>query len=243
MIYLTGDVHRDLYRFLDPRLPKEKGDILIILGDACINYYKDVSDEMVKQFLSNYDNTFFIIQGNHEERPENINTYKEKEMFGGKVFVEDDYPNLVFAKNGELYNIENNKVLVIGGAYSVDKYYRLKDNRPWFKDEQLTAEEKKYILDKYSGEKVDYILSHTCPNKYIPKEAFIDGLDESLIDHSMEEFLDVVEENIEYDKWYCGHYHIEKQIDKIEFMFENTKELSKENTKEKKIKKIITLDV
>ena len=40
----------------------------------------------------------------------------------------------------------------------------------------------------------------------------------------MEEFLDTVEETVKYDKWYCGHYHTEKIVDKIEFMFENIKE-------------------
>ena len=49
----------------------------------------------------------------------------------------------------------------------------------------------------------------------------------------MEEYLDIVEENINYDKWYCGHFHIEKQIDKIEFMHCDIKKLSKEKKKTK----------
>ena len=28
----------------------------------------------------------------------------------------------------------------------------------------------------------------------------------------MEKFLDDVEEKLDYDKWYCGHYHIEKLL-------------------------------
>ena len=43
----------------------------------------------------------------------------------------------------------------------------------------------------------------------------------------MEHFLDKIEENIDYDKWYCGHYHIEKEIDKLEFMYESVKVLRK----------------
>ena len=35
-------------------------------------------------------------------------------MFGGKVFIEKDYPNLIFAKDGEEYIIAGKKVLVIG---------------------------------------------------------------------------------------------------------------------------------
>ena len=53
----------------------------------------------------------------------------------------------------------------------------------------------------------------------------------------MECFLDEVEENIDYDKWYCGHYHTEKQIDKLEFMYRDIKEFSKEIKKNKILKK------
>ena len=235
MIYITGDTHGSFSRFLIPTFEDKENNIMIILGDAGINYYLNILDIYKKDYLSTYKMKFFIIQGNHEERPENIKTYKEKEMYGGKVYVEDEYPNLIFAKNGELYNIDNNKVLVIGGAYSVDKYYRLKNNLNWFKDEQLNKEEKEEIINKYTGEKVDYILSHTCPYKYIPKEAFIPGIDESLVDNSMELFLDKVEEVVDYDKWYCGHYHISKKIDNLEFLYYDIKELSKEKTKEKSI--------
>ena len=156
-------------------------------------------------------------------------------MYGGKVYIEDEYPNLIFAKNGEIYNIENNRFLVIGGAYSVDKYYRLKNKLNWFKDEQLTNKEKKDIINKCTGEKVDYILSHTCPYKYIPREAFLPGIDERLVDNSMEYFLDKIEEIVSYDKWYCGHYHISKEIDKLEFLYYDIKELSKTKEKEKSI--------
>lgn len=76
------------------------------------------------------------------------------------------------------------------------------------------------ILNKYKGQHIDIILSHTCPLKYEPTEVFIKSIDQSAVDKGMEEFLDKVEESIDYDKWCCGHYHTEKQINKLEFMFE-----------------------
>lgn len=30
-----------------------------------------------------------------------------------------------------------------------------------------------------------------------------------------------IEEKLHYEKWYCGHYHTAKKIDKVEFMFDN----------------------
>lgn len=217
MIYITGDTHRDFSRLYGLEMTSK--DILIILGDAGINYCLNDEDIKIKEYLKKLRVKLFCIQGNHEERPENISSYHEVEMFGGKVYIEDEYPNLIFAKNGELYNLDGKSVLVIGGAYSVDKEYRLLYGYKWFKDEQLSQYEMNNILDKYSGKNIDIILSHTCPYKYEPREVFMSGLDQSKVDKTMERFLDEVEEKVNYKKWYCGHYHTEKQIDKLEYMF------------------------
>ena len=221
MIYITGDTHRDFSRLNN--ISYKSGDMLIVLGDAGINFLLDEEDRKVKDALNSLGIKIFCIRGNHEERPENISSYKEVDMFDGKVFMESEYPNLIFAKDGETYNIDGVKVLVIGGAYSVDKEWRLKNNYGWFKDEQLSWDEMDRILMGVKGQSFDVVLTHTCPHKYEPTEVFLSGLDESKVDKSMEHFLDRVEESISYDKWYCGHYHTEKIIDKIEFMFETIK--------------------
>ena len=105
------------------------------MGDVGINYYLDGYDKKLKERLSKYNLKLFYIQGNHEDRPENIPSYHEVEMFGGQVYIEDEYPNLIFAKNGELYTFNGKSVLVIGGAYSIDKDYRISKGYPWFKNE------------------------------------------------------------------------------------------------------------
>lgn len=226
MIYITGDTHRDFSRFY--KLEKDTDNMLIVLGDVGINYYLNEEDKIYKEYLKKLKLKLFCVRGNHEERPENISTYKEVEMFGGKVFIEEEYPNLIFAKDGETYYIDGKKILVIGGAYSVDKQYRLLHGYKWFKDEQLTKEEMDTILDEVKGKQFDIVLTHTCPYKYEPREVFMQGLDQSKVDKSMEHFLDKVEENINYDKWYCGHYHTEKQVDKLEFMFGRIKIFNKD---------------
>ena len=65
------------------------------------------------------------------------------------------------------------------------------------------------------------VLSHTAPICFEPIEAFLPRLDQSKVDKSTEMWLGSIECELDYKKWYCGHYHIEKRIDKIEFMFEN----------------------
>lgn len=137
------------------------------------------------------------------------------------MYYEENYPNILFAKDGEVYNCNNKKVLVIGGAYSVDKYFRLAKGYNWYESEQpndKTKNKVKKVL-KDLNNKVDIILSHICPYKYLPREMFLAGIDQRAVDHSTEYFLDEIEENIDYKKWYCGHYHTDKKIDKIIFMF------------------------
>ena len=126
------------------------------------------------------------------------------------------------------------KVLVIGGAYSIDKKFRIIRGYNWFKDEQLSQKEMDTIFSKVKGQHFDIVLTHTCPYKYEPREVFLDFIDQSQVDKSMEYFLDKIEDNIDYDKWYCGHYHTDKEIDKLRFMYGDTIELNKSYIKIKK---------
>lgn len=141
MIYITGDKHadfREVFYFCYAN-KTTLDDILIVLGDAGINYYANEKDNNLKDSLNKYyPITFFCIHGNHEERPENIKTYKAKKFHNGLVYYEEKYPNILFAKDGEVYDFNNHKVLVIGGAYSVDKYFRLARGYNWYESEQPT---------------------------------------------------------------------------------------------------------
>ena len=68
---------------------------------------------------------------------------------------------------------------------------------------------------------MDVVLSHTCPLKYEPREVFLPGIDQSTVDKSTEQWLDTIEDKLTYTKWYCGHYHLQKTIDKMQFLFES----------------------
>ena len=231
MIYITGDTHGDFSRITDFCYNNKttKDDIMIILGDAGINYFLDRRDYFLKQYLKELPITLFCIHGNHEERPENIESYKTKKFNSGIVYYEKNYPNILFAKDGEIYDFNGNSVLVIGGAYSVDKYYRLLLGQKWFFSEQPSDKTKKHIKKvlKEHNNAVDIILSHTCPYKYMPTEVFLSGLDQSKVDKSTEEFLDEIEKNTKYNEWYCGHYHTDKEIDYIRFMMNDIIEFKK----------------
>ena len=74
MFYITGDTHRDFERIILFCLENKttRDDVLIILGDAGINYYGGIKDWYIKHYLNKLPITLFCIQGNHEQRPFNI---------------------------------------------------------------------------------------------------------------------------------------------------------------------------
>ncbi len=196
---------------------------MIILGDAGLNYFGDARDTARKTGVSRTRMTYLMIHGNHEIRPETLNGYRLIPWNGGMVYQEEPFPNLLFAKDGEIYRLGGKDVLAIGGAYSVDKEYRLRMGYRWLPDEQPSGEIKEYVeqqLDQV-GWKVEAVLSHTCPRKYEPVEHFMPGIDQSKVDKSTENWLDAIEDRLDYKEWYCGHWHINKQADKLTFLFHN----------------------
>jgi len=225
MFYITGDTHRDFDRLFrhNSRVELSKEDTVIILGDAGFNYYGGWRDAFAKRSVSKLPITVFSIHGNHEMRPGTIPTYHIAEWNGGKVYVEDEYPNLLFGIDGEVYDLDGKQTIVIGGAYSVDKEYRLARGWGWWADEQPSEEIRKRVevaLDRRNW-KVDVVLSHTTPLKYEPVEVFIPGVDQNRVDKSTEIWLDSIEDRLEYKHWYAGHYHTEKNIDRLTLLFES----------------------
>ena len=229
MYYITGDTHGDftrIERFCE-RFHPTRDDVMIILGDAGFNYYGGKRDQRVKQRMAEMPITIFSIHGNHEMRPGKIPSYHLQQWHGGMVFVEDAYPSLLFAVDGEVFDMGGLQTIAIGGAYSVDKYCRLMNGWNWWPDEQPTPEMKKGIekcLD-YQHWKVAVVLSHTVPLKYEPVEVFLPQIDQSQVDKSTETWLDSIEDLLACRHWYAGHYHTEKEIDRLTLLFESIREL------------------
>ena len=220
MVYFTGDIHGNAKEILriSTKLNLTLDDVLIILGDVGANYYGERIDCHTKNVLAKAGTTILCIHGNHEMRPSTIPTYKTKEWNGGTVWYEERHPYLLFAKDGEIYTIGKYRYIAIGGAYSVDKQWR-EPNVSWWADEQPSSEIKAYVEQQLATQDVDAILSHTCPFKYIPTEMFLSGIKQSGVDQSTELWLDTIEERINYKAWFCGHWHTDKRIDKMHFLY------------------------
>ena len=221
--FLIGDLHQDFkpVRELYKRNLEElklTENTLICLGDFGALFFFNYRDRNFKQQLKKYPFTYFIIRGNHEQRPsicikQEPDKWHIEEYWGNQVYVENDYPYIKYALDTvAIYNAETAsnvyKTLVIPGAYSVDKYKRLECGWSWFPSEQLSKEEMergKKLIERNSA--VDLVLSHTCPIIYEPTDLFLSVVDQSLVDKSMEKYMGEIEKDLDYRGWCWGHFH------------------------------------
>ena len=203
-----------------------KKDLLIILGDCGINYFGGSRDIELKKSICANEITLLCLRGNHEMRPSDVKGMVEIDYCGARAYIEYEYPNIIYAKDGEIYNINDRRFLTIGGAYSVDKWYRIETGRGWFSNEQLSKDERAQILEKISGEEVDFILTHTCPLQFQPTDLFIGGINQATVDKEMEIWLTEVEEKVWYGNFLFGHFHQDRQIRPgVRMLYQNIVEL------------------
>jgi 3-oxoacid CoA-transferase subunit A len=161
--------------------------------------------------VSSYGYTIYCVRGNHEARPcEKLGMHLVNDEFvGGAVWVEDEFPLIHYFCDWGFYNIQGRKTLVLGGAYSVDKHYRIQNGWQWFENEQLTTAEMRtcmFNMKEYYQE-FDLVLSHTCPYEWRPTDLFLNFIDQSTVDNTMELWMDEVQREIPWGIWLFGHYH------------------------------------
>ena len=224
---VRGDTHGNflwmLNGVLDGYEPEETA--IIILGDAGLNFYLNKTDTRKKREVNDRGYLLYCVRGNHEARPTSIPGMETMfdENVAGYVFYEPDFSNIRYFLDVGIYTISDYRCLVLGGAYSVDKGYRLAsagildevDNNPkktgWWADECLSEAERAKGLQLIEDSKnytFDFVFSHTCPKKYQPTDLFLGFVDQSTVDDSMEVWMDEISEKIEVNYAWCfGHYH------------------------------------
>lgn len=186
---------------------------IIILGDVGFQYYKNKKDWKLKHDAAQFDYTLYCLRGNHEDRAENMKRpiYTIDNFVNGLVCYEEEFPNIrYFMDCVAEYEIMGKKVLCIPGAYSVDKWYQLQNNQPWFAEEQLTEEEMKCAEEEFSGKYFDFVFSHTCPIDWEPTDLFLFRIDQSTVDKTMEVWMGKFKEKFLWKHWLFGHFHSDR---------------------------------
>ena len=232
MIYITGDTHGEFSRFSSKHFPDgktlTKKDYVIITGDFGGIWDVNSSHNSETHWLKWLDEkpwTTLFIDGNHENF-DRLDFLEKKDMFCGTVGIINN--SIYHLKRGYVYEIEGKKIFTFGGGYSIDKAYRT-PHISWWPQEMPNNEEYKRGLNnlkKYDN-KIDYIITHTCSlNAFnIMKQynqMFYKEVEE---ERQIRLYFSEIEKSVDYEKWFCGHFHISETYDKVNFLYENIKKI------------------
>ena len=221
--FLKGDIHGNLFEIIDfiNRFNLGKNDNIIILGDCGIAWRKDKKDLIQNIKLWNECGNgvkLYFIDGNHE----NFNILNSLPIENNMGKIAD---NIYHLRRGQVYEFENKKILVCGGADSIDKYRRI-ENFTWWKEEAISQE----TIDDIPAGHYDYVLTHCCPRSIFEKNRIylstLQFLDENKINHNSEDMLEQLKNKITFDHWFFAHYHINRNLDeKFTCLFEDFREV------------------
>lgn len=213
MIYITGDTHGeiDIGKLNSKNFPQgnslTKDDYMIILGDFGF-IWKNESDKTEEYWMKWFKNkpwTTLFIDGNHENFTR-LNNYPVSIWNSGKVHEIND--SVIHLMRGQVFNIDNKSIFTFGGAESHDKEYRL-DGISWWKEEIPNYKEVQEALNNLEkvNNKVDIILTHTCTHTF--SYELVQEISKDPTENMLDEFYSIVD----YDKWFFGHWHVDKEFD------------------------------
>lgn len=218
MIYLTGDTHGgvDIKKLVSRKMTDhlKAEDVLIICGD--FGFVWDYKQEARKEktwldWFADMPWTTVFADGNHECFPR-LFSYPQKEWHGGQVH--EIRPHLYHLMRGEIYTIEDQKFFVMGGAASHDRGPAVGDTKGvigkyWWPEEIPSEEEKQHGLNNLHAcnDQVDYIITHCLPSDL--QQVQTAGKFKS---DALTEYLQQLSHSITFKHWYCGHYHVDRDI-------------------------------
>ena len=126
-----------------------------------------------------------------------------------------DDPKMCEKEKGYLgrYGVTKEGIFYMGGAFSVDAFYR-RAMIDWWPNEQLNLEELGEALDLYKKTKPDVVATHDCPRSLYPfmlqKIGKPEGpLYENATSHALEAMLNFHQPKV----WIFGHWH--RSVDEV----------------------------
>jgi len=225
-IFVTGDCHGDVMtRLSNSNFPLNKTmdrtDLVFIAGDfgSIWNNEPDKLENYTLNWLNDRNFTTMIVGGNHENWTRLIDLPKV-EKFG--VTLGLIRPNVFFVPNGTLLEYAGKKIFCFGGAMSTDWFHRVEGISGWAR-EVPTYEEMDFgtrNLESVDYE-VDIIISHTMPIKSVAVFVMMMGYHHERTKDPTSNYLSFVKEHTKYNKWYCGHFHLNTDFDGVTCLYEH----------------------
>lgn len=202
-MWLIGDIHSDINAIVSlVNRQKLNNDYVIQVGDFGIGFRDDNDLVMNKLnvFLENVNVMLLVIRGNHD----NPNWFK-----GDKV-----WSHIKFLPDYTVLDIQNNNVLFVGGAISINRKQKEKEGQ-YYPEEIFKLDVEK--LEQFRN--IDIVVTHNAPNFIYPfgcdapivKEYAKN--DSNLISDLIAErkeigkMHDILVRNNYVKKWVNGHFH------------------------------------
>jgi hypothetical protein len=218
-ILFSGDFHAgvcgELHGITKKSIKQQYGTKLfndiryhIILGDGGFMWLGDhKTDDFNYKVLAYRPFPVLCVIGNHEPIL-GMNNIPEIDIgIGETVYQIHDKPLVAYLKRGKVYIIDGFKMLVLGGALSIDKNRRT-PGKSWWKEEYWSEQEKQDVLKLLETENAfDCVLSHTGPHT-INQTLFYSGdFDPQKYHDEVALLNDRIRKLITFKKWWCGHWH------------------------------------
>jgi predicted phosphodiesterase len=212
-MYFLADIHGDFHcieKFCHKNKDKKKIN-LIQIGDFGAGFDFGMSGQFIQKMdylnniLAEYNVTCYVLRGNHDDPQYFTGTY------------ENYWCNLKLMPDYSVVEIEGKRVLMVGGAVSIDRLGRT-EGKSWWPDEVFVLDEEKLKNIK----NIDLVATHTSPRFCYPTE--FNNLvysfayyDEPLLGELTREremitrMYEILKENGNpMEMWFYGHFHAEK---------------------------------
>lgn len=219
-VFVTGDIHGGFD--LDPvrRWDRTVGhtltrdDFLVVAGD--FGYPWDFSDEEAEQarWLETRAYTVLFVDGNHECFDWWAGQPRE-EWRGGVIQRLRPHSPVRRLCRGEVFDLGGSSVFTLGGATSPDRDLRV-EGVDWWPDELPGDDELAHARETLDAcdWHVDYVITHTCPSGLLAKALYPSPNWRHPDRDRLTDFLDEVDARLTYKRWYFGHFHADRDVDK-----------------------------
>lgn len=216
-IFITGDTHGslELKRLSNKNFPiaktLTKEDTVIICGDAGFMWDNSNETKYWDDWAEDRPFTIISVFGNHSNY-DLLRSIPITEWHGAKVHKVR--PHVMYIENGEIFTLNNQTFFCMGGATSIDKSYR-KEGKSWWAAEIPTWNEMDYAANNLRAHdfKIDNIVTHCGPNYIVDKLFPYENAHDS-ITNFLEKFVRMT---TNFNKWYMGHYHVDRSYDEQKF--------------------------
>lgn len=160
MLIFIGDVHGEFNELIS-RLANHNicNSTFIQVGDFGVGFKSKETEtrelNRINDRLKADRCTMYVIRGNHDD----------PSYFSGEGL----YSNLIFLNDYSLLQVEGKKILLIGGAISIDRRIRELNVNYWEEEGFVYNEQR--LRSVLSGvDNLDIVATHSCPHEFEPAE-------------------------------------------------------------------------